>query len=165
MRPAISRLVEAVRALRLSVSQDVEGRKLAIGVPKSSLTDHLIDIHDALAEFDADGAPEVVDARRMREALNEVFRWIKVQGLSIDEPAHLVADILGIEGKKKSNASYEILPSFAPKHVRKRKTWKPALTLPLDRMKTMRSISDHKKNAAVMEQVVDRMGVIIPGSR
>lgn len=162
MRQAIHRLVEAARNLKLSVV-DRNGRHLVIGVQRDEMQERLLELHDALEQVDQDGATDVVDARRMREALDATFRWIKTQGLSIEEPVDIVAKVLGVEGTTKKDAGYEIMPSFAPQHERKRKGWKPVLALPGERLTTMRTISDHQKQAGKMDQVVDRMGAVAPG--
>ena len=164
MRAAISRLIEAARGLKLSVTEEDRGRKLAIGVSRDELTERLIELHDALEAADADGAADM-DPRRTREAFNELFRWIRLQGLSIEEPAALVAATLGVEVKASASSGYDIMPSFSPRHERKKKGWKPTLTLPLERLRTMKSIGDHAKVANNMDQVVSKMGDAAPGAR
>lgn len=162
MRQAIHKLVEAVRSLKLSTVDRNGAEHLVIGLSREEMSDRLLDLHAALAAYDKDGDGELIEARRMREAIGEIFRWIKIQGLSVDEPLDIVARVLGAEERKKGGG-YEIMPAFAPKHVRKRKGWKPQLALPGERLTAMRSLSDHQKLASTMDQVVDRMGAAVSG--
>lgn len=164
MRKTLIDLVEAVRGLKLSFASRNDDRRVRVGIQASALPGHLLVIYDALEAFDADGGVTLDDAGeadRMRKALDATFRWIKTQGLSTDEPLDLVAEALGAKAEKK-RASYDILPAFAPQHVRKKKSWKPRLSLPADQLHVMRSIDDHRKVAFDMQQVIMRIGDVAP---
>lgn len=164
MRKTLIDLVETVRGLRLSFSAKGEDRRVKLGIDPTALPSHLLAIHDALQAFDADGGVAFDDAEesgRLRKALDATFRWIRVQGLSTDEPLDLVAEALGSK-KERRKAAYDILPAFAPQHVRKKKGWKPRLQLPADQFHVMRSIDDHRKFAADAQQVLMRIGDVAP---
>jgi hypothetical protein len=161
MRKTIVDLIEAVRGLGLSSVMRDGQRHLKVGVDPLAFQEALMRVSDALEAVDADSAPAAEDdAARMRAALDSTFRWIRLQGLSTEEPLALVAEALGQKGKKRQ-ASYDILPAFAPQHKRK-KGWKPRLSLPRNQVATMRTIDDHRKAAADMDQVNLRMGAVLP---
>ena len=164
MRKTFIDLVEAVRGLRLSRSRGSDDR-VTLGIEPAQLPRQLVAIHRALEAFDADGGvsldDQTADAGKLRQALDATFRWIRTQGLSTDDPLDLVAEALGSKTDKKKRAAYDILPAFAPQHVRK-KSWKPKLSLPIEQLSVMRSIDDHRKVAAGMQEVIMRIGEVAP---
>ncbi len=58
----------------------------------------------------------------MKAGLEGVFRWIRLQGLSTDEPLEILAKAMG-KGERKRKALVA-MPAFMPGFARK-KPWKP----------------------------------------
>lgn len=162
MKQSIFKLVEAVRALRLSYTEAEGKRRIRLGIPAEIVQDRLLDIHDALEEADADGALLISsdETERLNDALNGVFKWIRIQGLALDEPLTIVADAIGLKRKKKPG-TYTIMPSFAPAAVRK-KAWNPKMSAIGDDIDVMRTLAQHRRNAENMHLTASRMGAAAP---
>lgn len=162
MKQSVIKLVEAVRALRLSYTEAGNKRRVRLGIPAETVQDRLLDIHDALEAADADGAMLIdgEETERLNDALNGVFKWIRIQGLPLDEPLSIVADAIGLKRKKKAGA-FTIMPSFAPAAVRK-KAWNPKMSAVGDDIDVMRTLAQHRRNAESMQLTTSRMGAAAP---
>lgn len=162
MKPSFSRLIEAVRGLKLVRARSGSAPAIRLGLHPDTVQPALGELFDALEGVDADGSAttDLDDPARLKEALNATFKWIRMQGLATDEPLALVAEALGTKAEK-ARKGYQILPAFAPEHVRK-KTWKPKLSLVGTEAEPMLTLADHRKNAARMGEVALKIDHIIP---
>lgn len=162
MRKVIADFVESVRALRVSVVVRDGERHVRIDSDAHQLRSQLLEVHDALVAVDADGAlSRGEDPQKYRAGIEGLLRYIQLQGLPIDGALDVLAEHLGTGEVAKKSASYEILPNYSPSHVRKKRTWKPNLTLPKSRLATM-TMGDHAKFADGARQVLSKMGAAAP---
>lgn len=171
MRQSIVNLVEAVRGLKVARTGQPAPHCVRIGGGdrESALEfpERLLALAEALEAFDRDGGAEAGDAEldRIKQGLDGVFRWIKLQGLSTDEPLDIMAVALGGKARKKPK-TLSLLPSFTP-GFGKRKTWKPKLsTAPrLDGSRSLETMAQHVELAAGMAEVVSKLGAAAPQIR
>ena len=159
MRQAVVNLVEAVRGLCLARASS--GHGVRIGLQPQALPPQLIAILDALEQVDRDGGHGEDELAKVKAGLEGVFRWIKLQGLSTDEPLDILAQALGGKARRKPKA-LTVMPTFAPSYERK-KAWKPKLNLARgigDGLPT--TLDDHRKTALAMGEVASKMGAAAP---
>jgi len=164
MRQAIINLVEAVRGLKLSRTHQPAPHCVKIGVAARELPEQLLTVLDAFEALEREGGAGLADQEldNIKAGLDGVFRWIKLQGLSTDEPLAIMAQALGAQGKKKPK-SFPLLPSFTPGFT-KRKSWKPKLSIApgFSGAKTLDSMEEHIQQAKAMGEVVAKMGAAAP---
>lgn len=156
MRQAVVNLVEAVRGLCLARSGGAHGVKIALA--PQALPPQLLLLLDAFEQVEREGGTAADDElAKVKAGLEGVFRWIKLQGLSTDEPLDILAQALGGKARKKPK-SLTVMPTFAPSFQGK-KSWKPKLGLGRgigDLAPT--SLDEHRKVASEMDQVTAKMG-------
>ncbi len=159
MRQAVVNLVEAVRGLCLARSSG--GHGVRIGLQPQALPPQLLALLDALEQVDRDGGAGEDELAKVKAGLEGVFRWIKLQGLSTDEPLDILSQALGGKARRKPKA-LTVMPTFAPSYQRK-KAWKPKLNLARgigDGLPS--SLDDHRKAAFDMGEVAAKMGAAAP---
>lgn len=169
VRKSVVDLVEAVRALNMRRAETGGVERVRIGLAAGEAEERFLALQKALEALDAEGglaaeSPAAdTDASKLRTALDSVFRWIRLQGLPVDEPLEQVAEALGEGKRKKKAAGYQKLPVFAPNGFKKKMSWKPKMHIVgvLD-MKGRMSMSDHRARSADFQQVVMKMGAAAP---
>lgn len=162
MRKAYIDLLEAVNAVQMKATGETGARAIAFGIPQSQVPEKLLAVLRAAEAAERVGASALTggasepasptdDPAKLREVIDGLFQWMKIQGLDVREPTAIVAETL--KGKGKRGKRYVMLPKFAPNAERRKKQWKPVLTVD----GTM-SADEMKAKARDMGEVADRLG-------
>ena len=168
MRKEIVDLVEGVRSLKIARTGHPAPHCVKIGVPAPEFPVKLEELQAALERLDASGGlgrgVEDEDVSKLRDAVNGVFRWIRMQGLSADEPMRILSETLSGKPQKKQQA-FEMLPKYAVTARKKKMKWKPKLSYEAelgDRHLSGSDLKSHAKLSADMQQTILKMGEIMP---
>lgn len=140
MRREIVELVEAARDLQVLLAPRPDNhRSVRIGGPRDNFPDRLWRIAVALERVDRAGAAglsqdeaddPVMDAAKLRMALDGVFRWMRSNGMDVSEPHSVVSAALGAQGKVvKAGKGYKPVPQFAHNGYKKSVRTKPLMRL------------------------------------
>ena len=162
MRKAYIDLLEAVKAVQMKATGETGARAIAFGIPQSQVPEKLLAVLRAAEAAERVGTSALTggasepaspsdDPAKLREVIDGLFQWMKIQGLDVSEPTAIVAETL--KGKSKRGKRYVMLPKFAPNAERRKKQWKPILTVD----GTM-SADEMKAKAREMGEVADRLG-------
>lgn len=159
-------IIEAARALKIVMAPTPENqRAIKIGCSRDEFPEKLWELACAIEKFDAANAdsrsveveapsPEALDVGRFKVAVDEVFRWMRKNGIDVTEPYEIVARTIGHEGaQKKSGKGYKPLPSFAPNGFKKAVGSGPLLNLGLSagERPTPSSLADKELRAEMTE--------------
>lgn len=101
MKREMLAVVEAARALQVHPAPtEAEPQKIRIDCPRPDFAARLYQLARCLEDFDRAGGTgaamaevndPAMDAARLRVCLDQVFRWMRSQGVNISEPYSLVA--------------------------------------------------------------------------
>ncbi|MTH95916.1 hypothetical protein [Roseibium sp. RKSG952] len=171
MKREVHELIEAVRGLGLRLTGRPSPASVRIAGDPKTFPERLKVLQESLETFDAasahgshDGpdAPELSpkdDPERLKQALDGLLRFVQASGGDLDAAVNVVAKALDIEGKAKKKSAYVTLPKFAPNGFKKKKNFKPKLSILGD--KAFTKLEDLRKQVFDVSITQDMLGETI----
>lgn len=158
LRQSVVNLIEVVRSFGLSAVETGRGRRVRLGLPQEDFPQRMLDLHDALEDFDADAgnAHQSEEVEKMRQALTDVMRFAIIRGIPQDDIEAVVRQ--SVTGKSKSGQ--ELSPRYEMK--RPSKKWKPKLSVPGNRLAFLGKDSYRRRMRSDVERVLQTMGSAAP---
>lgn len=166
MKRQMLAVIEAARSLQVNrIPTEDEPEKIRIDCPRLEFGPRLYELASCLEDFDRAGGTEAamaevddpaMDAARLRVCLDQVFRWMRAQGVDVREPHSLVA-------KQLRHAPQPLPPGM---NIGYRK---PSRGGPINRLEPLPgeavSLSDLAQRSRQAQLIEESMGAAAPSAR